>query len=254
MTERVLGGWLLASLGFHALGLVTASALARAPETAAPAPAPVPVEMVRLEPPPPPPPAPPRLKAVAPRPVPQPARTEPVDTVEPEPDLMADSPAAPQPAMQNPPTASAAPLFPSSAPRATGAPSAGRLFTSGDLLVAPGRDGGGSGAGSAGASTAAATNGAGLTALARPLGGYQVKPTYPESARRARVEGVALLRFVVLANGHVGTVTVAESAGHGDLDRAAIEAIKQWQFEPARRGSVPVAVWVTLPVRFELER
>jgi protein TonB len=97
-----------------------------------------------------------------------------------------------------------------------------------------------------------AASGTGLTALARPLGGYQTKPEYPESARRARAEGVSLLRFQVLASGRVGEVVVARSAGHHDLDRAAVEAIKQWQFEPARRGRTPVPVWVTLPVRFEL--
>ena len=81
-----------------------------------------------------------------------------------------------------------------------------------------------------------------------------MKPAYPESARRARIQGVTLLRFLVLATGRVGSVTVAETAGHGDLDRAAMDAVKQWRFEPARRGSEPVDVWVTLPVRFELAR
>jgi protein TonB len=52
----------------------------------------------------------------------------------------------------------------------------------------------------------------------------------------------------------VGTVNVQHSAGHPDLDQAAIEAVKKWRFEPARRGTQAVAVWVTLPVRFELKR
>jgi len=56
----------------------------------------------------------------------------------------------------------------------------------------------------------------------------------------------------VLANGHVGTINVERSAGHMDLDQAAIEAVKTWLFEPARRGKEPVPVWVTLPVRFAL--
>lgn len=81
-----------------------------------------------------------------------------------------------------------------------------------------------------------------------------MKPVYPESARRAHVQGVTLLRFRVLATGRVGSVTVAESAGHGDLDRAAIDAVKQWRLEPARRGAEPVDVWVSLPLRFELAR
>jgi protein TonB len=47
-------------------------------------------------------------------------------------------------------------------------------------------------------------------------------------------------------------VQVQRSAGRADLDRAAVEAIQTWLFEPARRGKEAVAVWVTLPVRFEL--
>jgi protein TonB len=92
----------------------------------------------------------------------------------------------------------------------------------------------------------------GVTSFARPLGGYQTTPHYPEAARRDGVEGTVTLRFEVLASGKVGTVQVQRSAGRPDMDRAAVEAIKTWLFEPARRGKEAVAVWVTLPVRFEL--
>ena len=154
------------------------------------------------------------------------------------------------------------PLASASGP-VTGAPAgAGRLFTGGDLLVPPGPSGsaGGGGTGPRGmgqapageATSQVAATGTGLTALARPLGGYQTRPEYPESARRDRAEGVTLLRFEVLTTGRVGNVVVSQSAGHRDLDRAAIEAIKQWKFEPAKRGATAVTVWVTLPVRFEL--
>jgi protein TonB len=80
-----------------------------------------------------------------------------------------------------------------------------------------------------------------------------VKPRYPESARRAGIEGTTLLKLQVLANGKVGEVLVETSAGHSDLDRAAAEAVRKWLFEPARVGKTPVAVWVLLPVKFELE-
>lgn len=96
------------------------------------------------------------------------------------------------------------------------------------------------------------TDGADVTSFARPLGGYQTKPEYPESARRAGIAGVTRLRFEVLATGEVGRVLVDESAGSVELDRSAIEAVERWRFEPARRGDTPVTVWVTLPVRFEL--
>ena len=96
------------------------------------------------------------------------------------------------------------------------------------------------------------SDGSGLSAFAKPIGGYQVTPPYPESARLLRIQGVTQLRFEVLPTGRVGTVVVDRTAGHPDLDHAAVEAIRQWRFEPARRGSEPVAVWVSLPVRFEL--
>jgi protein TonB len=61
-----------------------------------------------------------------------------------------------------------------------------------------------------------------------------------------------MLRVRVLENGRVGQVIVEQSAGFRDLDIAAAEAVKKWLFEPARRGKDLVAVWVMLPVKFEL--
>jgi protein TonB len=153
--------------------------------------------------------------------------------------------------------------LPSLSSPVVGAPAgAGSLFSGGDLLVAPGPSAS-AGSGAAGprggglappgaASSQVAATGTGLTSLARPLGGYQVKPDYPESARKDGAEGTTTLRVEVLATGRVGEVVVARSAGRRDFDRAAIDAVKQWIFEPARRGPTAVAVWATLPVRFVL--
>jgi protein TonB len=118
-----------------------------------------------------------------------------------------------------------------------------------------GVEGGGGGKGTAGLGRGAQGDGTGgdaLSGTARPLGGYQVKPRYPESARRAGVQGVTTLRVRVLENGRVAEVIVDQSAGFRDLDVAAIDAVKKWLFEPARQGKSPVAVWVLLPVKFEL--
>jgi periplasmic protein TonB len=94
----------------------------------------------------------------------------------------------------------------------------------------------------------------GVTRWAHPVGGHQVYPTYPATARRARKEGTARLLVEVLADGRVGEIRIEASAGHQDLDRAATEAVRQWRFEPARRGVEPVASWVLLPVEFRLSR
>jgi len=92
----------------------------------------------------------------------------------------------------------------------------------------------------------------GVTQIAAPRGGYQVKPSYPTSARRAGIQGTTLLGVFVAADGRVGEVVVKQSAGHPDLDAAAADAVRRWRFEPARRGSEPVAMWVLLPVQFRL--
>jgi protein TonB len=91
-----------------------------------------------------------------------------------------------------------------------------------------------------------------LTRTAMPRGGYQVRPSYPTSARRLGVQGMTTLRVYVAADGRVGEVLIHESAGHPDLDSAAAEAVKRWRFEPARRGAEAVGVWVLLPVEFRL--
>ena len=146
---------------------------------------------------------------------------------------------------------------------------AGKLFDKGDVGVVPGAGAGGGSGGpgraglgtggpgaSGGTRVAGLPPGAGLggdSNVARPLGGYQVKPHYPESARRQGFEGTTLLKIYVSDTGKVEDVLVARSAGHQDLDLAAMEAVKQWRFEPARRGKQSVAVWVMLPVRFALK-
>ena len=252
MTERSFGWWVMASVALHMAGVAAGSF--RHPSVVIPA-VTVPIEVVRVpapEPPPspPPPPPPPRVKPVPPRIVERVPEPKPI---EPPPPKLAEPP---------PPAENPVPPAPS-APVATGAPSAGALFSGGDLPVA------------AGSSTAVApgptqqepppaevkpapkvavatpTN-VGLTAVARPIGDYQVKPEFPESARKANAEGTTLLKVEVLANGRVGEIVVTRSSGRQDLDDAAIAAVKQWRFEPARRGSTAVAMWASLPVRFQL--
>jgi protein TonB len=93
-----------------------------------------------------------------------------------------------------------------------------------------------------------------VTRVAQPKGGYQVRPSYPSTARRLGIQGTTMLRVHVLADGRVGEIAVEESAGHPDLDQAAADAVRRWRFEPARSGEQAVAMWVRLPVEFHLTR
>jgi periplasmic protein TonB len=282
-----LFGWPVGlSVGVHVAGLMTAATVAALTPHAAPPPSPTSIEIVRLDPPPPAPaakpprPAPrpvkPEVKSrpeeaiVAPRLITQPAELAPPEPLPPA-ALLDDKPPK-MPVTESAPTASseASHPFPAGASasaswpipgRPGGAATTGTLLATGDLPVAVGRPGsggsGGTGPGrdvaSAGSGADAPANPTGITSFARPLGGYQTRPRYPDSARREGIEGETLLRFQVLATGRVATVTVARTAGHPDLDRAAVEAVTGWLFEPARRGRDAVTVWVTLPVRFQLD-
>ncbi|MBI2882890.1 MAG: energy transducer TonB [Candidatus Methylomirabilis oxyfera] len=137
---------------------------------------------------------------------------------------------------------------------------AGRHFANGDMAVLPGvgAGGGSGGPGTSGLGLGTTDAGPKVTGLqlgiARPRGGYQVTPRYPESARRAGIEGTALLKFLVQADGGVANVTIERSSGYADLDHAAVQAIKRWRFEPTRRDHRAVAAWAVLPVEFRLKR
>lgn len=156
-------------------------------------------------------------------------------------------------------------------PRAEPGASAGSAFgapmPSGEERAGSGRSGSApSGAGSSpvagGGGTGVAAlpgtpgspRGTGITRSAIPRGGYQVQPVYPTSARQLGIQGTSLLRVHVAADGHVTEVVVSRSAGHPDMDQAATAAVRQWRFEPGRRGDEPVAMWVVLPVEFRISK
>jgi protein TonB len=78
----------------------------------------------------------------------------------------------------------------------------------------------------------------------------KVPPVYPDEARRAGVQGVVLVQALVRKDGTVGDVKVIQSIPL--LDLAAIQAVRQWIFKPARAKGEPVSVWVATPIKFTL--
>jgi protein TonB len=95
---------------------------------------------------------------------------------------------------------------------------------------------------------------AGHGSFTAPRFELQRKPRYPEAARRDGVEGTTLVKARVLADGSVGAAEVRRSSGSPELDRAAVEAIRDSRFLPAERGGTPVAVWIEIPVMFNLKQ
>jgi len=218
-------------------------------------------DLVQPDPTPPPPPkapAPPRPKAPDPRPLtlPKPLET-PMPVLKPPP--VEPQVETPPPVAQEAPTPAPAPAV-SAVPRATvpvdappatggaGLPTAEPADSPASAPAPPAPAGPSAPVGPSVASLPPD----GVTQTAVPRGGYQVRPSYPHNARRLGIQGTTLLSVFVAVDGRVGDVVVKQSAGHPDLDQAAADAVRRWRFEPARRGSEAVAMWVLLPVEFRL--
>ncbi len=82
-----------------------------------------------------------------------------------------------------------------------------------------------------------------------PIVFKRVEPEYPDSLKVQGIGGVVVLKVEVLKNGSVGAVKIVKNLQE-DLDKFAIEALKQWEFTPAKNNGVPVSVWITIPIRF----
>jgi TonB family protein len=83
----------------------------------------------------------------------------------------------------------------------------------------------------------------------RPI--YSPDPDYSEEARKAKYQGTVVLWVIVGSDGRPHDIRVYRSLGMG-LDEKAIEAIRTWKFEPARKDGIPVAVQVNIEVSFRL--
>lgn len=81
----------------------------------------------------------------------------------------------------------------------------------------------------------------------------RVEPDYPELARRAQLSGDVVLQAVVRADGSVGEIQVLRCTRSGvGFERAAIDAVGRWLYEPATQRGRPVDVFLIVHVRFVL--
>jgi len=76
-------------------------------------------------------------------------------------------------------------------------------------------------------------------------------PEYSEEARKAKFQGTVILICVVGPDGKTREIRIARSLGMG-LDEKAMEAVRTWRFDPARKDGHPVAVEVSIEVNFRL--
>jgi protein TonB len=80
----------------------------------------------------------------------------------------------------------------------------------------------------------------------------KVVPIYPDFARRQEMQGTVLLRVAIDEQGRVVNIEVLKKAGYG-FDEAAVKAIRESTFIPAKNEGKSCSCKALLPIRFQLE-
>jgi TonB family protein len=78
-------------------------------------------------------------------------------------------------------------------------------------------------------------------------------PRWPRAAREARATGVLVIEVVIDETGRTRQPTVVQPLPTAPLTWVALEAVKDWQFEPAREDGEAIPVFYKLTVRYQLQ-
>ncbi|MCK9425011.1 MAG: energy transducer TonB [Ignavibacteriaceae bacterium] len=81
----------------------------------------------------------------------------------------------------------------------------------------------------------------------------QINPVYPEEAKKNGIEGRVFVKVLIGKKGEPKRVVVIKS-DNDIFNQSAIEAAMKYTFTPALKGGNPVAVWVVMPFKFELDK
>jgi TonB family protein len=91
----------------------------------------------------------------------------------------------------------------------------------------------------------------GVAGITPPQAIYSPDPEYSEEARKAKFQGTVVLWVMIGADGRVHDIKLKSPVGLG-LDQKAIDAVKTWRFEPARKNGQPLDVASLIEVNFRL--
>jgi protein TonB len=79
---------------------------------------------------------------------------------------------------------------------------------------------------------------------------HKVAPTYPLLAQQARIGAIVILEATVATDGRVQTVTVLR--GQPLFDEAAMDAVRQWRYQPLLLNGVPTPFVLSVTLNFRL--
>jgi len=79
-----------------------------------------------------------------------------------------------------------------------------------------------------------------------------VAPDYPDELRRDGVSGVVMVKCTIDEKGNV-TEPEVEKSSNPAFEKPALAALKKWKFKPAKSDGTPVAIKVSIPIKFVFE-
>ena len=183
----------------------------------------VPVELLSVLVTPPAPPAPPEPPAQAAEPPPQPVLRKTPPTLAPAPRLVAAPDRSPAPAAATastepqPPAPALTTPMTATAPAAAPAPRIEMPISDADYLLNP-------------------------------------PPAYPRMSFKLGEEGTTVVRVLIGPDGRAQDAQIARSSGFTRLDQAAEATARGWRYVPGKRGGVPEAMWVNVPIKWEIKK
>lgn len=98
------------------------------------------------------------------------------------------------------------------------------------------------------------------SAMARPLDGEidppkarkKPRPKFPRGARDWGIEGPIVIQMIITPEGEAIQPVVLKDLEAATITYSALEALRDWKFQPARLGGEPIAVFYNLAVNYEL--
>jgi protein TonB len=87
----------------------------------------------------------------------------------------------------------------------------------------------------------------------KPKAIASAKPEYPRYAKQNRIEGSVTVSFIIDTNGYVIEPEITKSNPPNVFDKAALAAVKNWRFSPAKKGGEAVNAKININVNFALD-
>ena len=85
----------------------------------------------------------------------------------------------------------------------------------------------------------------------RPEAIAQTPPQYPAELRKAKIEGIVTVAFLLNEEGRVEDPRV-ENSTRIEFEKPALEAIKKWKFRPGMKEGKAVRSFIRIPIRFRV--